>query len=84
MQKQTDWNVLKWLPGRYIQSTKIEMPDDIKPGRYLVYFSLLDPYTHKPAVKLAVDGADAQGWYSWSTFEVVEKGKLNDVLTKDQ
>jgi hypothetical protein len=82
--KQSEWNVLKWLPGRHEQSTKIEMPDNIKPGRYLVYFSLLDPYSKRPVINLAVDGADAQNWYSWTAFEVVEKGKLAEVLTKDQ
>jgi hypothetical protein len=83
-QKTAGWDVRKWLPGRYVQSTQINIPDDLKPGRYLVYFALLDPYSNEPAVRLAVDGGDAQGWYSWSTFEVVEKGKLDDFLTKDQ
>ena len=83
-QKTTGWDVRKWLPGRYVQSTQINIPDDLKPGRYLVYFALLDPYSNKPAVKLAVDGGDAQDWYSWSAFEVVEKGKLDDTLIKSQ
>ena len=83
-QKTTGWDVRKWLPGRYVQSAQINLPADLKPGRYLVYFALLDPYSNKPAVRLAVDGGDAQDWYSWSTFEVVEKGKLDDYLIKDQ
>jgi len=76
----TDWNVLQWLPGRHALSTKIKIPGNAEAGRYLVYFALLDPFTHKPSVKLAVDGMDAQGWYSWTTFEVVEKGTLEKVL----
>ena len=48
----------------------------------MVYFSLLDPYEKKPAVKLAVSGGDAQNWYSWTAIEVVEKGNLEKVLTE--
>jgi hypothetical protein len=76
-----DWNVLKWLPGRHAISTKFQIPNDADPGRYLLYFSLNDPHTQKPVVKLAVSGRDAQNWYSWTTFEIVEKGKLESILT---
>ena len=79
---KADWDTRKWLPGRYDQKTAIKLPDDIKPGRYLVYFCLADPYTMEPAVQLAVDGGDAQRWYSWTTFKVVGNGKLNEVLMK--
>ena len=79
---ETDWNVLKWLPGRYALSTKLQVPDDAAPGRYEVYFSLCDPYDQKPVVKLAVDGRDDQNWYSWTAFEIVEKGQLETILTK--
>jgi hypothetical protein len=81
-ENETDWNVRSWLPGRYVQKTQVGIPDDLKPGRYLVCFSLFDPYSKEPAVKLAVDGGDAQGWYSWTAFEIVEKGRLSDLLIK--
>jgi hypothetical protein len=84
LQKNTNWNVFKVLPGRHKMSAQLEIPDDAQPGRYLVYFALLDPYTKQPAVKLAVSGCDAQNWYSWTTFEVVEKGTLQKVLTGDE
>jgi hypothetical protein len=79
-----DWNVLQWLPGRHLASTSTTIPADAEPGRYSIYFALLDPYTDEPAIKLAVDGRDAQGWYAWSTFEAVEKGGLEAALTKDE
>ncbi len=82
--KNTDWNVLRGLPGRHTMSAQLQIPDDAKPGRYLVYFALLDPYNKKPAVKLAVSGRDAQNWYSWTTIEVVEKGTLQEVLTQTE
>ena len=80
--KFTDWPVKRAFPGRHRMSTEIIIPDDAKPGRYLVYFALLDPYTKQPAIKLAVSGGDAQNWYSWTTIEVVEKGTLQEVLTQ--
>ena len=82
--ENTGWDVLKWLPGRHSMTAQLQIPDDAQPGRYLVYFALLDPYDKKPAVNLAVTGRDAQNWYSWTTFEVVEKGKLEGVLARDK
>jgi len=73
---------LTCLPGRHQFSTSLVLPADAETGRYLVYFALLDPGTSAPVVKLAVDGRDAQGWYSWSAVNVVAKGKLEETLTK--
>jgi hypothetical protein len=81
---EADWNVLAWLPGRHLVTTSLELPPDSEPGRYLVYFALLDPHTLVPAVQLAVDGRDAQNWYSWSAFTMVGKGRLEETLTKGQ
>ena len=80
--KETDWNVLKWLPGRHQYATILIIPKNAEPGRYNVYFALLDPYENTPVIKLAVEGKDAQDWYSWSSLEIVEKGKLQEILTK--
>ncbi|HOH08323.1 MAG TPA: DUF4832 domain-containing protein [bacterium] len=74
VRKETEWAVREWLPGRHVQSAQMPLAESLPPGRYLVYFALLDPFTKTPAVQLAVDGLDAQGWYSWTSFEVVEKG----------
>ncbi len=80
--QETDWNVLKWLPGCHLQSTEIIIPEKTRPGRYNLYFAIFDPYDYKPAVKLAVSGRDAQDWYSWSSLEIVEKGTLQEILTR--
>ena len=81
---ETDWNVLTCLPGRHQFSTTLTLPANAQTGRYLLYFALLDPYTSAPAIKLAVAGRDAQGWYSWSAVNIVGKGKLEETLTKTQ
>jgi hypothetical protein len=82
--KETDWNVLKWLPGLHQLATTLIIPKNAEPGRYNVYFALLDPFDNTPAIKLAVEGKDAQNWYSWSILEIVKKGKLQEILTKTE
>ena len=84
VRRETDWSVLTCLPGRHQFSTTLALPANAETGRYLVYFALLDPYTLVPAIKLAVDGRDAQGWYSWSALSIVGKDKLEETLTKAQ
>jgi hypothetical protein len=72
VRKEADWNVLKWLPGRHKMTSIIKIPEDARAGRYLVYFALIDPYSKVPVIKLAVNGKDAQGWYSWSSFDILD------------
>ncbi len=70
--KDLDWDVKKWLPGRHREKAEIILPADAEAGRYLVYFALLDTFDRTPAIQLAVQGGDAQKWYSWSAVSVVE------------
>ncbi|MBN2367308.1 MAG: DUF4832 domain-containing protein [Calditrichaeota bacterium] len=67
-----NWDVTKWLPGRFRKKINIVIPTDAEPGRYLVYFALLDPFNRTPAIQLAVDGGDAQKWYSWTAITVMD------------
>ncbi len=80
--KEIDWDVLKWLPGRHKLTASITIPDNAEPGRYIVYFAMLDPYTKNPVIKLAVSGGDAQNWYSWTALNIVELATLEETLTK--
>ena len=82
--QETDWNILNWLPGRHLQSTSLMIPPETKPGRYIIYFALLDPYNGQPVIRLAVDGRDAQNWYSWSSLEIVDKGTLEKTLQRQE
>jgi hypothetical protein len=59
-----------WLPGRHFLELELEIPADLKPGRYNLALALLDPFTGEVAVKLAIEGRDAQGWYNLSEVEV--------------
>jgi len=63
-------DVTNWLPGKHRLNLGLSLPADIKPGRYNLAVALLDPYTKEVAVKLAIEGLDAHGWYNLSEIEV--------------
>ena len=63
-------DVTDWLPGIHALNLDLIIPSDIKLGRYNLAVALLDPYTKEVAVKLAIEGRDALGWYVLSDLEV--------------
>jgi hypothetical protein len=67
-------DVMKWLPGIHDVTLALAIPADLDPGRYRLAVALLDPFTREPAVRLAIEGRDAQGWYNLSELEVVAPG----------
>jgi hypothetical protein len=70
--RKMNWDVTKWLPGRHRENSELIIPAEAKPGRYLVYFALLDPFSLIPVIQLAAEGGDAQRWYSWSSVSVIK------------
>lgn len=58
--------------GTYEVSSTFTLPADLPPGRYQLRMALVDPTTGEPAVRLAIQGQDAQGRYSLG--EVVVEG----------
>jgi len=67
-------DVTKWLPGPHDVKLDLALPADIEPGRYRLAVALIDPFTREPAVRLAIEGRDAQGWYNLSQLEVAAPG----------
>jgi hypothetical protein len=65
-------DVRSWLPGRHDLSAALKIPASTLPGRYHLAVGMLDPYTGEPAVQLAIQGRDAQGWYPVSQLEIVD------------
>jgi hypothetical protein len=59
-----------WLPGIHTLNLDLEIPSDIKPGRYNLALALIDPFSKEVAVKLAIEGRDSQGWYNLSEVEI--------------
>ena len=58
-----DADVRQWLPGDSVYENTIAVPSDLAPGRYPVRVALLDPVSRKPAIRLAIEGRQPDGWY---------------------
>ena len=69
-------DVTKWLPGGHDVQLNLAVPLDLEEGRYRLAVALLDPFTRQPAVQLAIEGRDAQGWYNLSEVQVTAGNPL--------
>jgi len=67
----TDLSVRGWLPGTHSTEASFELPPTRRAGRYELAIGVVDPGHDRPAVRLAVVGRDADGWYPVSHFEVM-------------
>ena len=63
-------DVRKWLPGDAVYDGSIYIPETMKAGSYRLRVALLDPRTGQPAIKLAIEGLEADGWYDLAPVEV--------------
>ena len=66
----TDADITTWLPGDNLYDDAVFIPLDIPFGEYNLQIGIVDPQTHKPKVKLAIEGKDAEGWYSLGKIEI--------------
>jgi hypothetical protein len=60
----------KWLPGDAVFDGTIYVPETLKPGSYRLRVAMLDPRTGQPAIKLAIEGLQPDGWYDLAPIEV--------------
>jgi hypothetical protein len=63
-------DVRKWLPGDAVYDGTIYIPENLNPGNYRLRVALLDPRTGLPAIKLAIEGLEPDGWYNLAPIEV--------------
>lgn len=56
-------DVTTWLPGDAVVEQSAYVPPELKPGKYRVRVGLLDARTLEPAIRLAIEGRQADGWY---------------------
>jgi len=63
-------DVRKWLPGDAVFDGTLYIPESLKPGSYRLCVALLDPRTGQPAIKLAIEGLQSDGWYDLAPIEV--------------
>jgi hypothetical protein len=63
-------DVRKWLPGDAVYDGNLYVPDALPPGDYRVRVALLDPEGARPAVQLAIEGRQPDGWYDLGAIRV--------------
>jgi Domain of unknown function (DUF4832) len=63
-------DIRKWLPGDSVYDGTVYVPASLKPGNYRLRVGMLDPLTGQPAIQLAIEGRQPDGWYDVGSIEV--------------
>ncbi len=63
-------DIRKWLPGDAVFDGTVYIPKNLPPGTYRLRVAMLDPRTGQPAIKLAIEGLESDGWYDLAPIEV--------------
>lgn len=69
---RTDVDVRKWLPGDAVFDGPLFLPDGLRAGDYQLSVALLDPITLAPALRLAIEGRQDDGWYALGPIRISE------------
>ena len=60
----------KWLPGDAVFDGTLYVPENLTAGTYDVRIAMLDPRTGQPAIRLAIEGRQDDGWYGMGSLTV--------------
>ncbi len=66
----TDADPRTWLPGDALYESTIYIPETVRPGSWRLRVALLDPRTGAPAIRLAIEGRQPDGWYDLGEVRV--------------
>ena len=66
----TDATIRDWLPGDIIYDDAVFIPAATPEGLYDLQIGIVDQVTHKPKVKLAIEGITTEGWYQLGSIKV--------------
>src|SRR5262245_50121287 len=66
----TPVDVKQWLPGDAVFDSTLYVPSTLKPGSYRLRVALLHPKTLQPAIQLAIQGRQADGWYDLGEIRI--------------
>jgi len=72
----TDANIRSWMPGDSLYDDAVFLPPTLEDGDYKIDLALLDPLTNQPKIKLAIAGAEPDGWYAMGTIKVQIKAQI--------
>ncbi len=68
----TDAVINTWLPGDNIYDGSIFVPIDMPTGDYEIQVGIVERQSHEPKINLAIEGKDAEGWYTIGKISVKE------------
>jgi hypothetical protein len=71
----TNADITTWLPGDNVYDDAVFIPYDMPEGEYDLEIGIVDPQSHEPKVQLAMEGRDAEGWYSIGKMKI-KKAKV--------
>lgn len=63
----------KWLPGDAVVDRSLYVPDGLASGPYSFRVAILDPVTSQPAIRLGIQGRQADGWYDMGSVMITEQ-----------
>ncbi len=56
-------DIRRWLPGDAVYEGPLYVDHDLKPGIHKISVAMLDRQTGRPAIALAIEGRQPDGWY---------------------
>ena len=66
----TSVDVRQWLPGDDVFDATLYVPDTLKSRKYRLRVGVLDPRTRQPAIQLAIEGKQPDGWYDLGEIQI--------------
>ena len=63
-------DIRKWLPGDAVFDGTLFVPETVKPGTHRLQVALLSTRTGQPAIRLAIEGRQPDGWYDVGNIEI--------------
>ena len=66
---RTGADLRKWLPGDQVFDGALYVPETLPPGSHKIRVAILDPRTGQPAIRLAIQGRQPDGWYDLGAIE---------------
>ena len=63
-------DIRKWLPGDAVYDGTLYLPETIQPGARRLQVAILSAHTGQPAIRLAIEGRQSDGWYDLGAIEI--------------
>ena len=67
---RTPADLKKWLPGDALFESTLYVPETLRPGACRLRVAILDARSGQPAIRLAIQGRQPDGWYDLGAIQV--------------